>query len=278
MTRIDPNNIAPDILDWVEEALKKDQPPPLVRDRLKAYGYSHDVIVNAMQDHYPDDSVQMHMCRDFQSLANIKLVQSPDSFGAKKVDHTDAQIYTIDNFIDEETCNELAELCRANSRPSSTDIGMTTKRTSSTCDLFNYHGEVVSRLNNKIAETLGLNLNYSEVTQGQVYKIQQEFKKQPDWQTDDTIKTLEQQSRLSGQRTWTFTVYLNKPRRGGETEFTDLGISIAPERGKALMWNNLLPNGQRNMMTMHRGCPVEKGSKIILTKWFRQHGFGEIFI
>ena len=278
MTEIDPNNIAPNILQWVEESLKIDHPPPMIRDRLKHYGYTTETIKGVMKDKYPEEDIQMNFCYDYAALANPRLVQDPAAVGAVAVDTPAMQLYIIEDFINRDACDELAALCRKYCEPSTTDLGRTIKRTSSTCYLAGGHGAVVDMINTKMAETIGINNNYSEGVQGQVYTVQQEFKRHVDYQTEETIMELHRQSRLNGQRTWTFTVYLNNPRRGGETEFTDIGISIEPKPGKAVIWNNLLPNGQPNSLAMHRGCPVGKGSKVILTKWFRQHGFGNVFL
>jgi prolyl 4-hydroxylase len=36
--------------------------------------------------------------------------------------------------------------------------------------------------------------------------------------------------------------------------------------------NNLLPDGRPNPATLHQGMKVRKGTKYVLTKWFRQRG------
>ena len=43
-----------------------------------------------------------------------------------------------------------------------------------------------------------------------------------------------------------------------------------PVQGKALIWNNLNEDGKPNENTIHQAHPVKKGSKTIITKWFRQ--------
>jgi prolyl 4-hydroxylase len=40
-----------------------------------------------------------------------------------------------------------------------------------------------------------------------------------------------------GQRTYTFMIYLNEVKEGGETEFKKLNQSFSPMKGKALIWN-----------------------------------------
>ena len=73
-----------------------------------------------------------------------------------------------------------------------------------------------------------------------------------------------------GQRSWTAMIYLNEPDEGGATRFKTIGKTIQPETGKLLTWNNLLPDGTPNPATLHQGMKVRRGTKYVLTKWFRQ--------
>ena len=65
-------------------------------------------------------------------------------------------------------------------------------------------------------------------------------------------------------------IYLNQPEDGGATRFKTIGKTIQPETGKLLAWNNLLPDGRPNPATLHQGMKVRRGTKYILTKWFRR--------
>lgn len=68
--------------------------------------------------------------------------------------------------------------------------------------------------------------------------------------------------------------YLNPVEAGGETEFTDLGFAIPPQRGALLLWNNADPEGRPNPRVQHAGKPVVAGRKYIITKWFRTRRWG----
>jgi prolyl 4-hydroxylase len=65
-------------------------------------------------------------------------------------------------------------------------------------------------------------------------------------------------------------VYLNEPDDGGATRFKLIGKTVQPETGKLLAWNNLLADGRPNPATLHQGMKVRRGTKYILTKWFRE--------
>ena len=63
--------------------------------------------------------------------------------------------------------------------------------------------------------------------------------------------------------------YLNPVEEGGATAFPLLGISFEPRPGTLLIWNNADPEGVPNPQTIHAGMPVVKGTKYIITKWYR---------
>ena len=65
-------------------------------------------------------------------------------------------------------------------------------------------------------------------------------------------------------------IYLNEPEDGGATRFKAIGKTVQPEIGKLLAWNNLLPGGRPNPATLHQGMRVRRGTKYVLTKWFRE--------
>jgi prolyl 4-hydroxylase len=164
----------------------------------------------------------------------------------------------------------LVERIDAKRRPSeiADDIGIANFRTSETCDL-DWRDPVVGEVDRKIADLLGLPLAASEPLQGQRYAPGQEFKPHTDTFEpggyDFLVHTAE-----SGQRTWTAMIYLNEPEDGGATRFKTIGKTIHPEAGKLLAWNNLLPDGRPNPATLHQGMKVRRGTKYVLTKWFRQ--------
>ena len=73
----------------------------------------------------------------------------------------------------------------------------------------------------------------------------------------------------SGQRYMTFLMYLNDDFEGGETVFPNLGVSIKPKKGKALVFFNTDENGILIRDSLHGGNPVESGTKWICNVWVR---------
>jgi prolyl 4-hydroxylase len=190
--------------------------------------------------------------------------------GVQRVPTRELELFVVRDFLDPETCAALIERIDERRRPSdiADDIGIANFRTSETCDL-DWHDPVVGAVDRKISELLGLPLSASEPMQGQRYAPGQEFKPHTDTFEpggyDFYLHTAE-----SGQRTWTAMAYLNQPEEGGGTRFKLIGKTIQPETGKLLAWNNLLPDGRPNPATLHQGMKVRRGTKYILTKWFRE--------
>lgn len=190
--------------------------------------------------------------------------------GVQRVPTRDLELFIVRQFLDETTCAALIERIDAKRRPSeiADDLGIANFRTSETCDL-DWRDPVVGAVDRKIADLLGLPLDSSEPLQGQHYAPGQEFKPHTDTFEpggyDFLLHTVG-----SGQRTWTAMIYLNLPEDGGATRFKTIGKTIQPETGKLLAWNNLLADGRPNPATLHQGMKVRRGTKYVLTKWFRQ--------
>jgi prolyl 4-hydroxylase len=167
-------------------------------------------------------------------------------------------------------CEELIEIIQENLRPSTISHDGSADnsfRTSRTCDLT--RGEpAVRALDERICGAMGIDPSLCEPSQGQYYEITQEFKAHTDY--FEAYELERHSTPTLGQRTWTFMIYLNDVEAGGETAFVNVGLSIPPKTGMAVLWNNLRPDGTPNYDTMHHGTPVKAGYKAIITKWFRR--------
>lgn len=73
------------------------------------------------------------------------------------------------------------------------------------------------------------------------------------------------------QRTHTVLVYLNSGFPGGETHFPDLGLTLRPQGGDAILFANLRPDGSPDPRARHAGLPVQAGAKWLATRWIREH-------
>ncbi|HQN55147.1 MAG TPA: 2OG-Fe(II) oxygenase, partial [Novosphingobium sp.] len=124
-----------------------------------------------------------------------------------------------------------------------------------------------------IDDLLGIPHEWGETIQGQRYEPGQEFREHMDWFWTKA-KYWKDEARRGGQRGITAMAYLNDVEAGGATEFLNLGISIAPQRGALIVWNNAGIDGSLNQATLHAGRPVEAGVKYVITKWYRSRKWG----
>lgn len=71
----------------------------------------------------------------------------------------------------------------------------------------------------------------------------------------------------------TVLIYLNDDYTGGATRFPRIGVSIVPERGKAVLFTNLKPDGRPNPIAPHEAKIVLSGEKWVVNQWIRQEVF-----
>ena len=192
-------------------------------------------------------------------------------YGTRAIGGGKADIYTIDDFLSPAQCSALMVLIESACNPSALFNAEEFQghRTSDSCNLSPYE-PVVRHIELALSGLLGINPKHGETLQGQRYRESQQFKchadffyiDQPYWQD---VK------RNGGQRTWTAMIYLDSPEAGGATAFPHLQMQVQPKPGQLLAWNNMTEDGSPNSWTIHEGCPVEKGVKHIVTKWYREH-------
>lgn len=194
--------------------------------------------------------------------------------GVQRVPTANLDLFVVKRFLDPATCAALIERIEARRRPSeiADDLGDTAFRTSETCDL-EAQDPLVAAVDGAIAALLGIPLDRAEPIQGQRYAPGQEFK--PHTDTFEPAKAdYYAHCAETGNRSWTAMIYLNVPEDGGATRFKAIAKTIQPETGKLLTWNNLLADGRPNPATLHQGMKVRRGTKYIVTKWFRERAAG----
>ena len=194
--------------------------------------------------------------------------------GVQRVPTRDLELFIVRRFLDAATCTALIDRIDARRRASTIadDVGIANFRTSETCDL-DSADPLVAKVEQRISGLLGIPLDRGEPLQGQRYAPGQEFRAHTDTFNPGGYDFLVHTER-GGQRSWTAMIYLNEPEDGGATRFKMIGKTIQAETGKLLTWNNLLPDGTPNPATLHQGMKVRRGTKYILTKWFRQRTLG----
>lgn len=180
-----------------------------------------------------------------------------------------AEIFAISDFLSAEECNLLIDMIDRVAKPSQVfeENYQAKYRTSYSGDL-DPTDSFVRMIERRLGDFLGIDLTWGESLQGQRYFPGQEFKAHCDWFDTDAGYWPGEEAR-GGQRSWTAMAYLNDVEEGGSTDFTRIGVSVPPQRGALIVWNNALPDGAPNPDTLHAATPVVRGTKYVVTKWFR---------
>lgn len=194
--------------------------------------------------------------------------------GMQRLPFPKLELLQLRNFLEDDFCAELITMIDAKRRPSTLadHDGDMYFRTSETCDLA-AEDPHTQKLDALLAELSGIDPAHGEPLQGQRYAVGQEFKAHCDYFNPDG-QDWQKYCGVAGQRTWTFMIYLNEPEAGGATRFKTIKKSFQPETGKLVCWNNRRPDQSVNPNTMHHGMKVRKGTKYVITKWYRERPWG----
>ena len=194
--------------------------------------------------------------------------------GVQRLPSDKLELFQLRAFLPPDMCAELVALIDAERRPSTLadHNGDDYFRTSETCDL-SPELPVVQALEARLAALNAIDPAYGEPIQGQRYAEGQEFKPHCDY-FNPGGQDWERYTSVAGQRTWTFMIYLNAVEAGGATRFKCIDKTFQPEPGKLLAWNNRRTDGSVNPKTLHHGMKVRRGTKYVITKWYREKVWG----
>ena len=194
--------------------------------------------------------------------------------GVRRVPSPRIELFDRPGFLAPDLCAALIELVDRDRRPSTIadPNGDHYFRTSETCDL-DAAQPAVQDLEARLFALNSIDPAYGEPVQGQRYETGQEFKAHTDY-FEPGGQDFTRYCSVSGQRTWTFMIYLNDVEAGGATRFKVVDKLVRPETGKLLCWNNHRPDGTLNAATLHHGMKVRKGVKYVITKWYRERPWG----
>ena len=283
MSRSDQVAIPNDWKDWISHNVSQGCSLDEIFKILHDHGFDYEVIRTYLsyEPNLPLDEIENPLYTASSQEVSESKEPTKGRGGiyipnAERLDSPRIELYTLENFLSFDECRKLRELIRLHLRPSTiTNAEQSAKnfRTSKTCDLALLNDPFVKELDQRICKIMGINPTYSEGIQAQVYDVGEQFKPHTDY-FEPCSREFHEHARNLGQRTWTFMIYLNTTDKGGETRFVELGKTIYPREGTALIWNNLYPNGAPNPDTLHEGMPVVQGDKAIITKWFRAKGTG----
>ena len=127
----------------------------------------------------------------------------------------------------------------------------------------------------RMAAAAGIDLPHGEQLTVLRYAPGQQYRPHRDYLPAGTLQLDRPQA---GNRVRTICVYLNPVEAGGETEFPVAGMKVAPQPGRAVMFDSMRfdaanPEGRLDPDSLHAGLPVEAGEKWLATLWIRQRRY-----
>ena len=187
---------------------------------------------------------------------------------------TRPSVMTVDGLLSAEECRLLianAEVHLQRSRTVDPDTGLPMEqeiRTSSDAAFDAILEDLALRcVQLRMATAAGVPLDHAEHLVVLRYEPGQEYRPHRDYRPPSSI---ERDRPEAGNRMRTICAYLNEVEAGGHTEFPVAGLQIAPRPGRAVVFDNLHPNGAPDPDSLHAGLPVERGVKWLATLWLRQ--------
>ena len=180
-------------------------------------------------------------------------------------------IREVPGFLSDDECAHLIEIARPRLRQSTIvsdgERGtLDTQRKSGSAFLDQSGDRVVQGVKRRIAELTDTPIENQERLQVTHYHPGERYAPHFDALGASGLDTDE-----AGDRTWTVILYLNDDYAGGATVFPRLMRRVRPEKGKAVVFRNLTPDGARHdPLAIHAGAAVSDGEKWLSNQWIRQ--------
>uniref|UniRef100_A0A8C5DJY9 Prolyl 4-hydroxylase subunit alpha-1 n=1 Tax=Gouania willdenowi TaxID=441366 RepID=A0A8C5DJY9_GOUWI len=203
-------------------------------------------------------------CRYYDNKHNPKFLLAP----VKQQDEWDRPyIVRYLDIISDTEMEKVKQLAKPRLRRATVHDPQTGKlttaqyRVSKSAWLTEYDDPLIDKLNQRIEDLTGLEMDTAEELQVANYGVGGQYEPHFDF------------GRLgTGNRIATWLFYMSDVAAGGATVFPDVGASVRPKKGTAVFWYNLFPNGEGDYSTRHAACPVLVGNKWVSNKWIHERG------
>jgi len=184
----------------------------------------------------------------------------------------DPHISVFEDFLSRKECDFLCQMAEPRLQPSQVwdreTAGSKPSNVRTSHGVFLKYGEnmLIRCIENRLQQLTRMRSTHGEDLHILRYEPGQEYKPHHDY---FELKDPGAKFALNkgGQRIVTVIMYLKEPVEGGETQFLDIGITVTPKLGSALLF--AYPNEDKRLR--HAGLPVIKGQKWIATKWLREN-------
>uniref|UniRef100_A0A8C7ZXG4 Prolyl 4-hydroxylase subunit alpha-1 n=1 Tax=Oryzias sinensis TaxID=183150 RepID=A0A8C7ZXG4_9TELE len=205
-------------------------------------------------------------CRYYDNKHNPRFVLAP----VKQQDEWDRPyIVRYIDIISEAEMEKIKQLAKPRLRRATVHDPQTGKlttahyRVSKSAWLTAYEDPVVEKINQRIEDLTGLEMDTAEELQVANYGVGGQYEPHFDFGRVGIFQHLN----LSFA-----TLLMSDVSAGGATVFPDVGASVGPQKGTAVFWYNLFASGEGDYSTRHAACPVLVGNKWVSNKWIHERG------
>ncbi|XP_056147571.1 prolyl 4-hydroxylase subunit alpha-1b isoform X2 [Lampris incognitus] len=143
-------------------------------------------------------------------------------------------------------------------------------RISKSAWLTGYDHPMIDRINQRIEDLTGLEMDTAEELQIANYGVGGQYEPHFDFGRKDEPDAFKELG--TGNRIATWLFYMSDVSAGGATVFPDVGAAVWPKKGTAVFWYNLFASGEGDYSTRHAACPVLVGNKWVSNKWIHERG------
>ncbi|KAM6916330.1 prolyl 4-hydroxylase subunit alpha-1b isoform 2-T2 [Xenentodon cancila] len=143
-------------------------------------------------------------------------------------------------------------------------------RVSKSAWLTAYEHPIIERINQRIEDLTGLEMDTAEELQVANYGVGGQYEPHFDFGRKDEPDAFKELG--TGNRIATWLFYMSDVAAGGATVFPDVGAAVWPQKGTAVFWYNLFASGEGDYSTRHAACPVLVGNKWVSNKWIHERG------
>jgi prolyl 4-hydroxylase len=290
---------------WFYENLARGCQPAQLFDTLSANGFAADLqhALTEASQHFPHLRDQFEQMRTWLTPTNDApvgvpatppMVIAPHLFeqAQHSIDVAGHQvrltvqlrspaIVCFDDFLTDPECEALISLAEDSGQISRSTVvqdhdGVLTvdhRRSSEQAWFARGQTPLIAQIEARIADVLRYPATHGEGLQVLRYRDGGEYRPHFDF-FDPKLGGSAKHLAVGGQRVATLILYLSDVAQGGATAFPDIGLTVRPKRGSALLFANLTPDRQVDRRTLHAGLPVLSGCKYIATKWLREQVYG----
>ncbi|XP_030642153.1 prolyl 4-hydroxylase subunit alpha-1b isoform X2 [Chanos chanos] len=212
-------------------------------------------------------------CRYYDNSRNPHFVLAP----VKQEDEWDRpRIVRFHDIISDKEISKVKELAKPRLRratvhdPITGELTTAQYRVSKSAWLSGYEDPVIERINQRIEDLTGLEMDTAEELQVANYGVGGQYEPHFDFGRKDEPDAFKELG--TGNRIATWLFYMSDVAAGGATVFPDVGAAVWPKKGTAVFWYNLFASGEGDYSTRHAACPVLVGNKWVSNKWIHERG------